>query len=156
MWFILTCSSNLALFNIWWRVGALGGVCQILIIFNNNFNNIFFEEQHASGCRLITPALGISSWEMSLPCRAHFGALYLPVTWETYSWDPGGANSNNINAFFECTCHPALWPLHYRKTNLSECFLVFPWSVPAHLRDAVLSWLPHAGLHGRLGTLFVT
>lgn len=42
-----------------------------------NFNNIFFEEQHASGCRLLTPALGISSWEMSLPCRAHFGALYL-------------------------------------------------------------------------------
>lgn len=42
-----------------------------------DFINIFLEEQHASGCRLLSPALGICSWEMSLPCPAHFGALYL-------------------------------------------------------------------------------
>lgn len=148
MWFILTCSSNLVLFNIWWRVGALGGVCQILIIFSLR-SSLLLDAGYLP--------LPLESLAGRCPCLAELTlGHFISVTWETYSWDPGGANSNNINAFFECTCHPALWPLHYRKTNLSECFLVFPWSVPAHLWDAVLSWLPHAGLHGRLGTLFVT
>lgn len=38
-----------------------------------NFISVFFQEQHAPGCRLFTPAaLGLCTWEMPLPCSAHF------------------------------------------------------------------------------------
>lgn len=118
-----------------------------------NFINILFEEQHASGCRLLTPP-----WESvagRCPCLAQLTlGHFISVTWETDRRDPGDANID-VNPFSECTCHPAVWPLHYHKRNLLERFLVFPWCVPARLWDAAPSRLPHAGLHGRLGTLFV-
>lgn len=55
-------------------------------------------------------------------------------------------------------CRSAVWPLPKGLTRglFLEGFLLFPWSVPALPRDVVPSWLPRAGLHGRLGTPFVT
>lgn len=67
---------------------------------------------------------------------------------------PWGCKEQRYKSIF--LIYPAARPLHYHKRSLLERFLLFPWSVPAGLWDAAQSRLPHAGLHGRLGTLIVT
>jgi len=44
-------------------------------------HNISFQEERDPGCRIFTPAaLGLCTWEMSLPCLAHFGLLQLNLS----------------------------------------------------------------------------
>lgn len=64
-----------------------------------NFIYIFFEEQHASGCRLLT--LPLESVAGRCPCLAQLTlGHFISVTWETDRQDSGGAKSNAIKAVF--------------------------------------------------------